>query len=57
MKRVLNRCINLITELGYREWKAWGPDEDELLHKLTKLAEEHTKNILEAIEEDKLRNK
>jgi len=41
--------INLITELGYREDRAWTDDEDELLDKLCDLAKKHTDIILEEI--------
>lgn len=44
--------INLIVELGYREDKMWTDDEDKLLNKLCKLAEKHTKSILEDIKEE-----
>jgi len=43
--------INLITELGYREDKSWGPDEDETLNKLIKLANKYTRDVLEELEE------
>lgn len=43
--------INLITELGYRKKGYWTPDEDELLNKLMDLAEKHTQDILEEINE------
>lgn len=43
--------INLITELGYREDKMWTKDEDELLNKLMNLAEKHTQDILNEINE------
>lgn len=42
--------ITLITELGYREDKMWTPEEDELMAKLCKLANEHTQNQLRSIE-------
>lgn len=44
--------INLITELGYRENKAWdeGNEEDmRVLKKLTSLAKEQTKHLLELL--------
>jgi hypothetical protein len=46
--------IMLITELGFRENKMWNendPKEMELLGKLCKFAEEHTKNQMKTIEE------
>lgn len=43
--------INLIVELGYREDKMWTDDENELLDKLSVLAQEHTDSILKYIEE------
>jgi hypothetical protein len=43
--------INLIVELGYREDKMWTDDENELLGKLMKLANEHTGYILDTIAE------
>lgn len=43
--------INLIVELGYRESKVWTDEEDELFNKICKLADEHTNNILQDIEE------
>jgi hypothetical protein len=43
--------IDLITELGYREDKSWGPDEDETLNKLMKLANEYAKDVLKELEE------
>jgi hypothetical protein len=46
--------INLIVELGYREGKTWTEDENELLDKLYKLAQEHTDSILKDIEEWKI---
>lgn len=48
--------INLIHELGYREEKSWGPDEDETLNKLIKLANKHTKDILNEIEKHTINN-
>jgi hypothetical protein len=48
--------IILLSELGYRDGY-WMPEEDEKLKKLSKLAEEHTNNILELIEEYKKDNK
>jgi hypothetical protein len=45
--------IALITKLGYRENKMWTPEEDNLLSKLVELAHEHTKLILEEIEDCK----
>lgn len=44
--------ISLLTELGYREDKMWGDDEDETLSKLFKLAQEHTQSILKLINEE-----
>ena len=43
--------INLITELGYREDKPWGDDENEMLQKLCELAIKHADDILEEIDE------
>jgi hypothetical protein len=43
--------INLITELGYRESKMWGSDEDETLKKLCDLAENLLNDTLQNIKE------
>jgi hypothetical protein len=43
--------INLITELGYRKSGYWTPEEDEILNKLCRLANKHTQDILQEIEE------
>jgi hypothetical protein len=43
--------INLIRELGYRKSGYWTPEEDEILDKLCNLANKHTQDILEEIEE------
>lgn len=52
--RVLNEMafIDLIIELGFREDKFWTEEEDGLLEKLMKLAEEHTNLIMKEIESD-----
>jgi hypothetical protein len=45
--------IHLITELGYRENKAWDETDDkdnEILNKLMKLAKEHTEHQMKTIE-------
>lgn len=39
--------INLLTELDYRESKMWTPDEDELLNKVIKLANEQSDHLIE----------
>ena len=49
--------ISLLTELGYREDKSWGDDEDEILSKLCKLAQEHTNEILKLINEENNKTK
>lgn len=41
--------ISLLTELGFREDKPWGPDEDTLLQKLCDSAKRHTVDQLETI--------
>ena len=41
--------INLITELGYRENKAWADDENEILDKLIDLANVLSLEIIEEI--------
>ena len=53
--RVANEMafINLIVELGYREDKGWTDEEDELLSKLMKLADDHTESQLKIIREHK----
>ncbi len=43
--------ISLLTELGYREEKSWGPEEDEILRKLCELAQKHTEEIFKTIDE------
>lgn len=43
--------IDLITELGYREEKAWTEEENEVLHKICKAARKHTLRILQEIQE------
>ena len=43
--------IDLITELGYREEKAWTEEENEVLHKICKAARKHTLRILQTIQE------
>ena len=45
--------ISLLTELGYRENKAWLESENEILSKLCKAALTHTEHQLEQIEEFK----
>lgn len=45
--------IHLITELGYREDKAWDENDEEdnrILLKLTALANEHTNNQMKTID-------
>lgn len=42
--------ISLITDLGYREDKMWSDEDENILHKLCNLADNHTKNQLELIE-------
>lgn len=51
--KVLNEIgfINLIHDLGYRESKMWGEEEDPILEKLLLNAESHTEQIIEAIRE------
>ena len=51
--QVLNEIgfIRLITEMGYREEKSWGPDEEATLQKLKDLAKEHTQFIMEELTE------
>lgn len=44
--------IDLLTELGYREDKAWTPDEDEKLNKLIKSASKLTDDIMELIKKE-----
>lgn len=41
--------VSLITELGYRDDKAWGEDENELHDKLTMCAQQHTIHQLDDI--------
>jgi hypothetical protein len=41
--------ISLLTELGYREEKAWGDDEQELLNKLCNIAKSHTDHQIQQI--------
>lgn len=50
---VLNQIgfIRLTSELGYRDEKAWGPDEEETLTQLTNCAVTHTNFVLEEIRE------
>lgn len=43
--------IRMLSELGFREAKAWTPDEDELLNKLMNLARENTINIMDEIKD------
>ena len=43
--------IDLITELGYREEKAWTEEENEVLYKICKAARKHTLRILQTIQE------
>lgn len=42
--------INLLTELGYREDKSWGDDEQHILDILGECAEKHTKDQLKMFE-------
>jgi len=51
--KVLNEMafIDLLSELGYREDAFWTPEEDDKLHKLCDLAQNHTKNILQIVEQ------
>lgn len=41
--------INLITELGYREDKAWTDDEKEISNKIRSLAVDFTKDLMEDV--------
>ena len=43
--------MDLITELGYREEKAWEEEENEVLHKICKATRKHTLRILQTIQE------
>jgi len=42
--------ISLITDMGYREDKMWSDEDEHILHKICKLADQHTQNQLELIE-------
>jgi hypothetical protein len=52
--KVINEMafISLLTELGYREDKSWGDDENERLSKLMKLAEQTTDEQFDTIREN-----
>ena len=43
--------ISLTSDMGYREEKMWTDEDEEILHKLCNLADHHTQNQLELIEE------
>ena len=47
-------CLSILTDLGIRKDKGWGPDEDELLEKLLKLAHKQTGFIMKSMDEYKL---
>lgn len=51
--KVLNEMafIDLLSVLGYREEKAWTPEEDEILLKLINHAKKHTDRQLKEIKE------
>ena len=41
--------LTILTDLGLREEKSWGEDEEVLYSKLLKLAKEHSKHQMEII--------
>ena len=41
--------LTILTDLGLREEKSWGEDEEELYFKLLKLAKKHSKHQMEII--------
>lgn len=53
--KVINKVafITLLTKLGLRENKVWEDAENEMLDKLTKFSDRHTKRILKEIKKHK----
>lgn len=44
--------IHSLTELGYRENKSWGDDEEEQLYKLYSLADDLSNDIMKLVEHE-----